>query len=80
MLEVGGNNFAFRTDHKGVCMSARKVYWKGLELTLQLSKRYIQRNQLKLQANLTTEQYACVVSTLNAILACLELLPSNEPT
>ena len=61
-------------------MSARKVYWKGAELTMNLTKRYLQRNQLRLQANLTEEQYACIVAVINAILTCLDALPSNNPT
>lgn len=58
---------------------ASKVYWKGLTLTLDITKRYIQRNQLNLQSNLTTEQYNCVVAVLNAILTCLTALPKNNP-
>lgn len=58
---------------------ATKVYWKALILTLNISKRYIQRNQLNLEKNLTTEQYDCVVAVLDAILTCLAALPSNEP-
>lgn len=61
-------------------MSQRKVYWKGAELTLGISLRYLQRNQLKLQANLTAPQYACIVAVIEAILECLQALPSNEPT
>lgn len=56
-----------------------KVYWKGLRLALGVAKRYIQRNDLKLQANLTTPQYQCVVAVLDAILTCLEALPQNTP-
>jgi len=58
---------------------AVKVYWKGLELVLLLAKRYIQRNQLQLQANLSEGTYACVVTTLDAIITCLAALPSNAP-
>lgn len=61
-------------------MGTQKVYWKGLEITANITRRYIQRNQLKLQANLTTEQYNCVLDMLNAIISCLALLPSNTPT
>lgn len=61
-------------------MSARKVYWKGAELTMGITLRYLQRNQLKLQANLTPAQYACIVSVINTILTCIEALPSNSPT
>jgi hypothetical protein len=58
----------------------RKVYWKALRLVMGTTKRYIQRNDLKLQANLTTPQYECVVAVLDAILTCLEALPQNTPT
>lgn len=57
----------------------KKVYWIGLEATLQITRRYIQRNQLNLQKNLTTPQYTCLLSVLNAILDCLALLPTNNP-
>lgn len=57
-----------------------KVYWKGLRLVLNGGKRYIQRNQLQLQANLTTPQYECVLDVLNAIVSCLALLPTDTPT
>jgi hypothetical protein len=56
-----------------------KVYWIGLEATLQVTRKYIQRNQLKLQANLTAPQYACLQDVLTAILSCLALLPTNTP-
>lgn len=58
---------------------AKKVYWIGLEATLQISRRYIQRNQLNLQKNLTPTQYACIQDVLTAILSCLALLPTNTP-
>ncbi len=58
---------------------AKKVYWIGLEATLTLTRRYIQRNQLNLQKNLTAPQYTCVVAVLAAVLDCLALLPSNTP-
>jgi hypothetical protein len=57
-----------------------RVYWIGLGLTLNVARRYIQRNQTKLEANLTTAQYACVVAVLNAILECLSALPTNTET
>lgn len=57
----------------------KKVYWISLETTLQITRRYIQRNQIKLQQNLTAPQYTCVISVLNAILDCLATLPVNEP-
>lgn len=57
---------------------ASKVYWKGLILVATLLKSYIQRNQLKLQQNLTAPQYTCVVALLDAVLECLAVLPANE--
>lgn len=57
----------------------KKVYWIGLEASLNLSRRYIQRNQLNLQKSLTAPQYACLLDVLNAILSCLAILPVNNP-
>lgn len=57
----------------------RKVYWISLGTTLNLTRRYIQRNQINLQKNLTTPQFNCVLAVLNAILDCLALLPENTP-
>lgn len=58
---------------------AKKVYWIGLEATLNVTRRYIQRNQLNLQKNLTAPQYTCLLDVLNAILSCLAILPVNNP-
>lgn len=60
-------------------MAFQKVYWKTLEVVMRSTMRYIQRNQLNLQANLTEEQYNCVTDVLQAILSCLALLPVNTP-
>jgi len=57
-----------------------RVYWIGLETVLDIARRYIQRNQLKLQANLTEPQYNCVLAVLEAIIECLGALPSNTPS
>lgn len=57
-----------------------KVYWKALRLVLDAAKRYIQRWDLQLQANLTTPQYECVIAVLDAIIVCLASLPANTPT
>lgn len=57
-----------------------RVYWKALEVNLGVVKRYIQRYDLQLQASLTPTQYTCVVAVLDAIVACLLILPSNDPT
>jgi len=56
-----------------------RVYWKQLITRLHRAESYIQRYDLQLEENLTSEQWACVLSTLQAILDCLALLPSNEP-
>lgn len=58
---------------------ANKVYWKALRLVLDQAKRYIQKWDLQLKANLTTPQYECIVAVLDAILTCLAALPSNTP-
>jgi hypothetical protein len=58
---------------------ASKVYWKGLELTLHTTKRYIQRWDTQLHSSLTSDQYTCLQSVLAAIVACLNLLPTNTP-
>jgi hypothetical protein len=57
-----------------------KVYWKQLRLILGIAKRYIQKWDLQLQANLTDEEYACVSDVLTAIVSCLALLPQNPET
>jgi len=58
-------------------MASRKVYYIGLRLVLEATRRYIQRNQLNIQANVSPEAYTCVVDTLTAVLSCLELLPTT---
>lgn len=58
---------------------ATRVYWKGLELTMNFTRRYITKHQLQLQKNLTTDQYNCVLDVLTAITSCLALLPVNSP-
>lgn len=56
-----------------------RVYWKTLRLVMGSAQRYIQKHQLQLHANLTTEQYNCVVDVLTAITSCLLLLPQDTP-
>lgn len=58
---------------------AAKVYWKTLTLVLRGVKSYIQRNQNNLFLNLTTPQYTCVLAVLEAVIACLQALPTNDP-
>jgi hypothetical protein len=61
-------------------MASKKVYWIGLRLVADQLKRYIQRNQLQLQANLTAPQYTCVLALLDAVITCLSTLPVETPT
>jgi len=56
-----------------------RVYWITLRTVMNGTRRYIQKHQLQLQANLTTEQYTCVTDVLTAVLSCLALLPKNTP-
>ena len=58
---------------------AQRVYWKGLELTLNATRRYIERNQRQLAINLTGPQMVCVTTVLSAIVTCLQNLPTNNP-
>lgn len=58
---------------------AAKVYWKTLTLVLRSAQTYIQRNQNNLFLNLTTPQYNCVIAVLEAIITCLQALPTNTP-
>jgi len=60
-------------------MPVKKVYWIGLRIVTEQLKRYIQRNQLNLSKNLTSDQYACVVALLEAVLTCLSSLPVDTP-
>lgn len=57
---------------------AKKEYWPTARLVLGVSKRYIERNALGLQANLTESQWNCIQAVLNAIIECLTTLP--KPT
>ncbi len=51
-----------------------KTYVVGLRLLLKQLHKYGAKYQPQLQANLTSGQYAALVSLLQAILALLELL------
>ena len=56
---------------------AQRVWWIGLELTLNSSRRYIQKHQIQLSKSLSAPQYACLLDVLTAITSCLALLPVN---
>ena len=57
-----------------------KVYWKSLILKLRESKRYIDKWTEQLESNLTSEVYAEVIATRDAIQETLNHLPKNDPT
>jgi len=59
-------------------MSGFKTYIPGLRLVLKTAHRFATRYQSKLSGSLTSEQYTCLVSTIQAIGDCLALL--GEPT
>lgn len=61
-------------------MGSHKVYWKSLRLVMGSLERYIERNDVGLEANLTAPQFACVQAVLAAVIECLNLLPVNTPT
>lgn len=53
---------------------AQKTYVEGLRIVLNAAHKYGTRWQPQLAANLTGDQYSCLLSTLTAILECLVLL------
>jgi hypothetical protein len=55
---------------------ASRVYWITARTVMNSTRRYLQRNQLALQANLTEDQYNCIVSVIETILTCLASLPT----
>jgi hypothetical protein len=52
-----------------------RTYIPELKAVLSEAHRYATRWQPKLEAGLTTEQYNCLVATIEAIAACLVILP-----
>lgn len=59
-------------------MPFQKVYYLGLQLSMESLRSYITKWQPQLQANLTTDQYNCVLDVLTAITSCLHLLPGKR--
>lgn len=51
-----------------------KTYVVGLRLALKAAHKYGTRWQPQLAISLTSDQYTCLVSTLSALAACLQLL------
>lgn len=58
---------------------AAKTYEQGLRLVLRTAHRYGTRYQTQLSGNLSSDQYACLITTLQAIAACLALLGEVLP-
>jgi TorA maturation chaperone TorD len=53
---------------------ATKTYERKLIFLADHLSKYISRYQIKLQANLTEDEYDCVVALLAALLECLHTL------
>lgn len=51
-----------------------KTYVEGLRIVLNEAYKYGTRYQNKMAAHLTSDQLACLTSTLSAIAACIQLL------
>lgn len=61
-------------------MPFKRVYYLGLQISMDNLRRYITKHQLQLQANLTSDQYTCLLDVLTAITSCLHLLPGERTT
>lgn len=59
-------------------MSGLRTYVPGLRLVLYTAHRFATRYQSKLSLALTSEQYTCLTSTIQAMADCLALL--GNPT
>lgn len=55
-------------------MASIKTYVYTLRIVLKAAHRYATRYQSQLSAVLTTAQYNCLVSTIQALADCLALL------
>lgn len=60
-------------DHMG-----SRTYIPQLRFVLKHTKRYADRWQVQLQANLTPTQYNCLVAVVEAVSACLIALGEPE--
>ncbi len=60
---------------------AQKTYITGLVFALKAAHKYATRYQAQLNGFLTTEQYACLVDTIQALASCLALIqvPPIQP-
>jgi len=59
-------------------MSTR-TYLYGLWLVFTAAAKYAKRWQTKLQGNMTTQQYQCLVAVINALDECLPLIQPAPP-
>jgi len=59
---------------------AVKTYIFGLSLVLKAAHKYMTRYQAQLQGSLTSEQYTCLVSTIEALADCIVLIPTPPDT
>lgn len=60
-------------------MAGLKTYVPGLRLILKAAHRYATRYHAQLSVVLTTQQLACLTSTIQALADCLALLGSATP-
>jgi hypothetical protein len=61
-------------------MPYQKVYYLGLQISMEALRSYITKWQPQLQKSLTSDQYTCVLDVLTAITSCLHLLPGKRET
>lgn len=55
-------------------------YVPALIIVLKTAHKYATRYQAQLSASLTAPQYACLVSTIQALADCLSLILPTPPT
>jgi hypothetical protein len=58
---------------------AVRTYIPGLKLVLKTFLRYTSKWVSQLEDNLTSEQYTCLQSAIQAAQDCLVLLPDETP-
>ncbi len=58
---------------------ASRTYIYGLWLVLTAAVKYAKKWQVKLQENMTTQQYNCLVAVIAALDECLPLIQPPPP-
>lgn len=58
---------------------ATRTYLYGLWLVFTTAVKYAKRWQVRLQENMTVQQYACLVAVIEALDECLPLIQPNPP-